>query len=505
MTELPDGDRSQAVLIGVSEYQSFCDLPAVRNNLRAMREILTDRVNGWLDPLGCTTLSQVPGPEDVFPVLQEKAALAEDTFLIYFTGHGCIGRSNELYLCLESTAHDRLWYTSLPYQQIRILVRDTAARRRVVVLDCCYSGSAITTMGPGREAITGGIPIEGSYVLTATGATEMAFAPPEQEFTTFSGALVHALRTGVRGGPELLSCSLLFQELSRTLVGAGAPRPHQQGSDTVTDLALGRNPCHGQGPIVPEPIPPYLRTGLDSPHPQIRIGAVRGLAPWLHGTAAQAAAARAELAGVAARDVAEVATVAHRALRDVPAKGCEPETIAVLPQPVGSAAAGPDEEQVSAVDDPQHAHWRRSSGISSTADGVPASAAFRETARRDPSEDPLRERLDRDGPGHAFLLWALDTLWLLPVFLGIGLLTWIGFLIIGTRARSVRWTALAVVDFVVMILLMSLVPEEETGTASDLWTSAMLLNWILFMVIALWEHGTWLRLQRERRTARATR
>ncbi|MDQ1292309.1 MAG: hypothetical protein QG608_187 [Actinomycetota bacterium] len=494
MTALPDPDRSRALLIGVADYAGFPALPAAQNNLRSLRGLLTNPTSGWLASRRCRTVPDAKAPADVFPLVKELANQAEDTFLLYFAGHGCIGSGNELHLCLGATAPEELWYTSLPYQQVRQALLGARACRRIVILDCCYSGRAITTMGSRAQAIAGGLPIEGTYVLTATGATEEAFAPRGQEHTTFSKALIEILDEGLPDAPELLTCSTLFRELDRRLVGQGAPRPHQQGHDTVTDLALARNRAHRPGPapqagdpLVPASLPASLRTGLDSPHPQIRIGTVRELASWLHGTPAQQATARTELLQIAARDIAQVAEIAHQALRGSPVLGVPPATVTVLPGPLLS------EEH----DSPE-------SGVRSS-----VSNFWDESAETGKGPSPVEPR-HSSGPGTAehrgfwagAALWTWDALWLLPAVLGAGLLNWVGFLIIGLRARRDRWLLLAGISFAIMLALVCLPPEEELNGA---WGFAFIGNWLLLLAISVYEHRNWRHFQKDRRSRQRSR
>jgi hypothetical protein len=492
MTALPDPDRSSALLIGVADYVGFPALPAAQNNLRSLRSLLTNPTSGWLDPRRCRTVPDAKAPADVFPLVKELADQAEDTFLLYFAGHGCIGSGNELHLCLGATAPEELWYTSLPYQQVRQALLGARACRRVVILDCCYSGRAITTMGSRAGAITGGLPIEGTYVLTATGATEEAFSPQGQEHTTFSKALIEILGEGIPDAPELLTCSALFRELDRRLAGRGAPRPHQQGHDTVTDLALARNRAHRAGPapgtgdpLVPASLPASLRTGLDSPHPQIRIGTVRELASWLHGTPTQQATARTELSQIATRDIAQVAEIAHQALRGSPAQGAQPTTVAVLlPGPLPAEEKdSPDSGARSGLSD----SWEESAGTVKGSSPV------------EPRHFSGPVTTENRGTWAGAAIWTWDALWLLPAVLGMGLLSWVGFLVIGLRARRSRWRLLAGISFVIMVVLVFLTPQDDPG---DVWGSVIAGNWLVFLAVSVYEHGKWRRFQKDRRSRR---
>src|SRR5215470_12815874 len=99
MPALPDPGRSRAILIGASTYSHLGELPAVRNNLTGFRDILINAALGGLPVDKCTILEDPGSGRDVYQALREQATAAEDTLLVYFSGHGRIGDRNELYLC----------------------------------------------------------------------------------------------------------------------------------------------------------------------------------------------------------------------------------------------------------------------------------------------------------------------------------------------------------------------------------------------------------------------
>src|SRR4029077_19370475 len=114
----------------------------------------------------------------------------------------------------------------------------------VVILDCCFSGRALDDLAGNEESIIGQVGIQGTYILTATAANAVALAPADQQYTAFTGNLLHLLRSGIPDGPELLTFTSLFPHLKHALDIRGLPPPRQQGNDTIEHLALTRNPAH---------------------------------------------------------------------------------------------------------------------------------------------------------------------------------------------------------------------------------------------------------------------
>ncbi|GAA1022922.1 hypothetical protein Aple_100620 [Acrocarpospora pleiomorpha] len=242
---LPDPERSYAVLVGTGAYRSpeLADLPAVANNLTALAEILTDPALGGL-PAGRCVILDDPDVRTLYRTLRRYAAMAEDTLLVYFAGHGRTGlRYSELYLALPDTDLDDLPVSALRFEDVRDIFINSPAANRVLILDCCFSGRAIPDMS-GPDAIMGQTDIEGTYTLTATSANDLALALPGHTYTVFTGALLTLLRSGVPDGPELFTFAALYPRLLHALTVQGHPRPRQRGIGTVDRLALTRNPAH---------------------------------------------------------------------------------------------------------------------------------------------------------------------------------------------------------------------------------------------------------------------
>ncbi len=65
-----------------------------------------------------------------------------DELLFYFAGHGIVSHG-DLYLVLDGTLQGRLAGTALPWVNIKQIIRQSAARDKVVILDCCHAGQAV--------------------------------------------------------------------------------------------------------------------------------------------------------------------------------------------------------------------------------------------------------------------------------------------------------------------------------------------------------------------------
>ncbi|MDF3145660.1 MULTISPECIES: penicillin-binding protein activator [unclassified Streptomyces] len=267
MSELSEPALSRALLIGA---HSFADpglepLPAVSRNLTRLAELLRDP-SVW--GLASDRVRVLPEP-DRDQALEEVARLAdeaEDTLLVYYAGHGFVHElSNELYLALPSTNPRRL-YSALRYQDIRelLLAPQTRARRKVVILDCCWSGLALH--GAMSSSGLGGMSdISGTFVLTATSETRTALAPPGETYTAFTGELIDALEQGIPQAPPLLTMMTLYQHLYGSLVAKGRPTPQQRNGNTAGAIALARNRYRSPEPMPVPEVPPEGTSTKDEP------------------------------------------------------------------------------------------------------------------------------------------------------------------------------------------------------------------------------------------------
>ncbi|MFD7000007.1 ABC transporter substrate-binding protein [Streptomyces mirabilis] len=266
MTELSNPAHSRALLIGA---HSFTDpdlepLPAVARNLDRLAELLRDPSVWGLAADHLSVLAE-PDRDQALGEAGRLADEAEDTLLVYYAGHGFVhDLSNELYLALPRTDPRRL-YTALRYQDIRelLLGPQVRARRKVVILDCCWSGLALHGAMSAR-GLGGLSDIGGTFVLTATSETRTALAPPGETYTAFTGELIGALEDGVPQAPPLLTMTTLYRHLHDALMSKGRPTPQQRNGNTSGAIALARN-RHRPAVPVPVPVPEDAVTSAEEP------------------------------------------------------------------------------------------------------------------------------------------------------------------------------------------------------------------------------------------------
>jgi actin-like ATPase involved in cell morphogenesis len=240
-----DPHRSRAVLVGTSTYRDPSwqgrDLDAVRANLTDLGALLRDETCWGLPVEHCTIVPDPQMPEDLLVPIRKAAAEASDTLVVYYAGHGFLSvqDGSELKLTVgRSIDHDSL--NAVGYRLVRDALLNSRARRKVVILDCCFAGAAVGTMGTAADQT----PIEGTYVLAAVPPHDLAVAPRGARYTAFTGELIALLQDGIPDAGTTLTLDRIYDQLWRRLAARNLPTPSRSDLGTVGGLGLVRNKVH---------------------------------------------------------------------------------------------------------------------------------------------------------------------------------------------------------------------------------------------------------------------
>ncbi|MER6206583.1 caspase, EACC1-associated type [Streptomyces sp. NPDC001642] len=239
--DMSDLTRSRAVIVGVGDYSDLPKLPSVCASANAVAELFCDeRVWGLQGSDHCKVLINPQSGEEVLDAIQDAAGEAQDTFVVYFAGHGLVGPDGQLHLGLPRSHPQRLHRAPAFEEVRRLLVHECGALRKVVFLDCCYSGRALGGY-MGQPVSAASMEVEGTYVMTSSAETKLSLAPEGEPYTAFSGELVKALSLGVPGASDPLQMDMLFQHVHRELSVKSRPIPQRSVRNDGASIALFRN------------------------------------------------------------------------------------------------------------------------------------------------------------------------------------------------------------------------------------------------------------------------
>lgn len=134
------GKVNRALLICVDDYRHLRPLPAVRDNPGELERVLlapgTD-----LFTKGEVVICRPQEPWEVEQALDAVTQEARGLLLVYFSGHGRVGRDGGNLQLMVGASERR--HKTVSWQDTVLSYLDTArADRIVIVLECCYAGNA---------------------------------------------------------------------------------------------------------------------------------------------------------------------------------------------------------------------------------------------------------------------------------------------------------------------------------------------------------------------------
>ncbi|MCX4904832.1 AAA domain-containing protein [Streptomyces sp. NBC_00878] len=241
---MTDNDRF-AMLVGVSTYDSdaYQDLPPVRADLHYMRAVLQNTEIGMYND--CAMVSEPTRAEMLHAVETFlNARQPSETALLYFSGHGEFCEDdNQLYFLTRDADPDDLPGTAVPAEFLERMLQSCRASSKLVLLDCCSSGSVVqgwTAKGPAEEparpAPSTLLRPTGVYFITASDALQSAsaMAPPGSSLGTsrFTGEIVEGLRNGRIKGGGWITPDDLFDYLTTQMVRDGVPEEQRPTKST---------------------------------------------------------------------------------------------------------------------------------------------------------------------------------------------------------------------------------------------------------------------------------
>ncbi len=251
-------DTIKAVLIGtcVYEYKSFPDIPNVNSNIDLLKAALKNP-----DLFGCSDFNirefrnqkAADIVEGIHQFVFENDQFT-DRLLIYYSGHGALEYNDEnrqtLYLTTTDTKGKNLDYNAIPIEKLKSILRKSRASKKVLILDCCYSGKALesgTLGGDAPSIIEKQIQAdeEGGFILTSTDAVTTArfdVKNPEEP-TYFTKCMIDIINDGIEGIGEFCMMKDVYLELKGRLIhpDMNLPEPKCNSRENGSTIRFVKN------------------------------------------------------------------------------------------------------------------------------------------------------------------------------------------------------------------------------------------------------------------------
>ncbi|MFF0729787.1 hypothetical protein [Streptomyces sp. NPDC004134] len=248
------------MLVGIADYAhaDLAAMPAADAGAGHLAQLLRDPSLWGLPQEHVAVLGPGATQARILAAVRDAALATEDTLVVYFAGHGLRDPGERLHLALADADPDYPQIGTLPYRQLRDLIRYAGhrAKHRVTVLDCCYSGIAGGMSGTGaptRDDLATALdehtqnPTDGDEdrhgpgsdgygdcVLASAPAQSRSFVRPGAPFPEFTGELITTLEAGITGVGPAVSLEHVWLRLHDRMRRRGSPEPQLFAQNNAT-------------------------------------------------------------------------------------------------------------------------------------------------------------------------------------------------------------------------------------------------------------------------------
>jgi len=243
--------RRYAVLIGSSSFDKepkLTPLKCPENDVDGMREILAAaELGAFEEPFVFKNAESHVVTRRIGKVLAE--ASSHDHVLIYYSGHGETDLPGHLYLATANTEINNLIATSIPVDQLQVMISQSSCRKIMLILDCCYGGAAgksFTIRGSIDENLKELARGSGVYILTASTASQTAQEREGDDYGLLTKHIISGIRQGAADANDdgLVSMDDLYQYVYTKVKSEGYQEPMRwalnvKGEDLIIARAGG--------------------------------------------------------------------------------------------------------------------------------------------------------------------------------------------------------------------------------------------------------------------------
>lgn len=187
--------KRRALIIGNSRFDEVKTFPHLRtpaNDVQTVADVLEqygrfDVVTTHIDQDSETLRGAI---EELFTI-SERGDLA----LLYYSGHGYRTRDGQLCLVARNSMSSRVLSTAISESFIHDVVKQSACRHRIIILDCCHSGALLPGIkGADEEISLETLQGEGTVILTSSSRSQLSFE--DDTYSLFTKHLLFGITSG---------------------------------------------------------------------------------------------------------------------------------------------------------------------------------------------------------------------------------------------------------------------------------------------------------------------
>ncbi|MGK7961585.1 caspase, EACC1-associated type [Crocosphaera sp.] len=236
-----------ALLIGVSEGIDPLNEPI--NDIEAIKEVLEEPTIGEFE-----TVTLLPNPTrsqleiEIYQFFSNREA--DDTLLLYYSGHGLRDRFFKFYLATSNTQKDDddslIPPTAVAATYLQEQITNSDSNKQIIILDCCFSEAFIQGM-----KVKGDLEIEtelggkGRAILVSSSEKQFSFEEKGSDLSIYTRYLVEGLKTGAAAlsGYQWITPKGLHEYVSQKIKKAApAMTPKFYSIDEGLDIYVAHSP-----------------------------------------------------------------------------------------------------------------------------------------------------------------------------------------------------------------------------------------------------------------------
>ena len=198
--------QRKALIIGISDYTNLQQLDFCKNDGTEIYKVLSSLGYEVSDKNKLVGEAKGEKVKDaIYDFFDDIRNIPDDTLLFYYSGHGVPDVDGDMYLASSDTDPDKPYRRGFSFEELTKMIQKSISTSIVVILDCCYSGSAKISKGHEEDAAKIGstaideksrkLPLgQGKYILSASQAAQEAYALETGEHSIFTYYLLEGLR-----------------------------------------------------------------------------------------------------------------------------------------------------------------------------------------------------------------------------------------------------------------------------------------------------------------------
>ena len=225
--------QKYAVVIGINDYadESIVDLQYAESSARRIYVTLTDPdIGGFARENVKLILGNEATNDNIIGALSDLGRCGKDDLIVvFYNGHGAKS-GDEAFWVTQNARSRALAATSLSSYEIRRRLAEIPARQMILMLDCCYSLSAVKQSFTDPNRLFGGLAGGGRFLIATSADSEEAFEYQDKKSSVLTYYLVKGLRgQGDRNADGAITFAELWAYVATNVRKATVVRPGLRG------------------------------------------------------------------------------------------------------------------------------------------------------------------------------------------------------------------------------------------------------------------------------------